>query len=229
MIDSMTCDSRGADNVQSIELLMGSHDELDALKSATSDRPRLFTLLLVVLWPFGYIGSQAVLHSLNTQPNFTTKPIPLSYMSTDPRVATQYDSLPGVPDFVNGDSEPQALFASVLFSTSAQMQHLNGTPQQASFDDLLNEVGGVNSAIQKSLRDPWGHPRIPIPDLLPGFKNGSDSWIEVPQDRILPSSSAFGIPIIDMPSSEIGSSNFTIRSAFTEFKVSLPNFGKASI
>jgi hypothetical protein len=134
----------------------------------------------------------------------------------DPRVADQYDTTPGLESSSNGASEPQVLFGSVLLSTSSMTQHVNGTPQQQSFDKLMSSLGGVNSIVQSSLRDPWGHARLPIIDLLPGYDNKSnpkDTWLNVTQDNVLPSSAAFGIPVVGLPANDIGNTSFIIKSA----------------
>jgi hypothetical protein len=202
---------------------MGSQTVFGTLKAAYALNPlSLVTLGLVLLWALSPAGGQAALRSLSREVSRYETTIPISYMNLDPRVSVFFDMLPGLESSSNGASVPQALFGTALLSQASSLHHTNATPQQPDFESVVSGLGGTNAAIQASVRDAWGHARLPIMHLLPGFNDSAFNegrWLEVPGDHVLSYSSGFGIPVLKLSGQDAGNASFITRSAYTRFEV----------
>lgn len=134
-----------------------------------------------------------------------------------------FDLMPGLGSSVDVASVPQTLFMSALLSTQSGLHGMNGSKQQDTFDETVSSLGGVEAAIELSQRNIWNHVRIPIVNLLSDYDEAAfnrGEWFDVPKDRVLSYSAAIGIPVLHLPSKQLGNASFSIQSAYTRFRVS---------
>ncbi|KAG8354580.1 hypothetical protein FVEN_g7430 [Fusarium venenatum] len=75
---------------------------------------------------------------------------------------------------------------------------------------MIQQLGGVDVAIEDAKVDLWGNVRAPEITQLPDYDSSDPySWIKVPSDQLVTYESLIGIPILGMPSNSAG--NFTLQ------------------
>jgi hypothetical protein len=178
---------------------------------------RLLTPILILLWAFNPLGSQASLRAVY----LTDMQLAGSGQITfyDYNISSQYD-ISQFGGTSNGLSAMQALYAGSLYATNSGTQYPNTSG--SSYDDLISTLGGTSSASIKMATDPWGNLRIPNIRATPGYDlTNPGQWLQTPWTTDVQSySSLLGSRIQGIESSFSGQTNFTIGSSYEEFTVS---------
>lgn len=200
---------------------MGSQTLFSAFKYAFALRSfTLSTLLLLILWTINPIGGQASLRMISLDPNIASESPNIAYLASNPLISLQADVLVGASSYSMYRPYISSLYGTTLFAPEAATQYSNKSTDNTGFDDLISRLGGLKPAVRRVTTDIWGNIRIPVLHLLPGYDSlAEDLWVEVPTDQIPPYSSIIGIPLRQLPPSNVGNLTFNIETNYHRFDV----------
>lgn len=115
----------------------------------------VYSVLLIVLWAFNPLGSQASLRSVYLIKNNLTTDFGASFPTYRPEV---HNSIMDGADFT-GQVTVRSIFGSSIYSLEAKTQYPNSS--KLPFDSLIEDIGGPKAAGEALYADPWGNVRIP--------------------------------------------------------------------
>lgn len=173
-------------SVLTMEYLLSSRTVVSTVMAPFELRAwRFLVPLLIVLWAFSPLGSQASLRIMWVEDAFSSSTQNLSYLNYDSNFGLRPLQASGAPVQI---TSVYNLFMSALTS---------------------------NEAIKRGPQDQFGHVKIPLyADVRSGSINTNESiWHDVPlQDEQVVWSSLQGIPIKGIP--QHGQSNFILNTAY---------------
>ena len=178
------------------------------------------TVLLMAIWLFSPLGSQAFLRVLSTEIPTAINEGNVSYVD------------PGPPEFwddvgpfccASGFNEDlkttSALYSANVFRPDIGTQYNSGDLEQ--YDRIILSLGGPQRAAQDLAVDAWGNIRIPAIHHLAGYKEGLSDWIDIPQDSgVLNYSSLIGFIYRGIPSDFEGNTSMLVNQSYHKFSVS---------
>ncbi|KAK0730887.1 hypothetical protein B0H67DRAFT_476149 [Lasiosphaeris hirsuta] len=179
-----------------------------------SFRFSLGLLLLVLIWCFSPLGSQAILRAAELQSNTETVGRPVVYFPVaNISSVTEYSTVVGVSSYLSSLQSIRAIILSSLYDSGTRVMHSNGSAP--AFSDAVAALGGPQAAVEAVQQDLWGNVRVPFIHMLDGYDPLRPSdWIQVPPDRIPPYQSLIGVPIRGMPQDTVGNTTVYINSTY---------------
>lgn len=207
---------RGA-TIGSLEQLLGSQTVAGTLKNVYVLRAfGVYTLLLIPLWAFNPLGSQASFRSVYLKEQFSSGTRLHSYQNNSFNYEAEQSALGSASGWESSQPMVRSLYGAALFSPDAGAQYSNGSAD--GFDDLIRRLGGVEQAFDGT--DLWQNVRVPDITTLPGYdaKNAS-AWVDVPRDaQVVNYTSIIGLPARDADASFSGNLSFAVNSSYHDFK-----------
>lgn len=209
---------RGA-TLRQIEHLMCSQTVVNSFVSTALLRfVHWQALLLIFIWGFSPIGSQALLRSLELHENFVVKQHTTPMHTVNPNffadlIVANGSSIPHPPfmEFIN------PYVGASITSLEAGFQNMNGL-----MPNFERKVDALGASLQNYGSDLWGNVRIPRIERLPNYdpKRPHD-WVDVPyQDNIVEYASLIGVPVVDLPQNIIGNLSWQMGANYHVFSVS---------
>ena len=180
-------------------------------------------LLLLFIWAFSPVGSQASIRSVGLRPATRNESRTLSYYN--------HSLIPLLSDLQGADGANwyalafESYYGAALFDPTAAMQYSNATANEwtdttTGIGSLVSQMGGEAIVANNSMTDLWGNVRIPIPEHVEGFNEESpETWLNLAQGQVAPYGSLIGVPITGLPTSGVGGSEFTVETNHHLFTV----------
>jgi hypothetical protein len=211
---------RGA-SVGALEQLLGSQTVASTIRSIYVLRSfGLYTLILIPLWAFNPLGSQASFRSVYLKEEFQTGTRPYSFQNNSLDYEINQSALGSGSGWQSSMPMVRSLYGAALFAPDAGAQYSNGS--SGGFRDLIQRLGGVGLATEQMTTDVWNNVRIPEIRTLQGYNSKHpDQWIDVPRDTMVVNyTSIIGLPVRQgNPSRFAGNITFTTNSSYHDFKV----------
>lgn len=211
---------RGA-TILSLEQLIGSQTVASAVKNIYVLRSfGLYSFVLITLWAFNPLGSQASLRSVYLENQFSHGTSQISFQSNN---FTDDISMSGLSDGTMWElwkSLPQILHGAALFEPVSGAQYSNGS--STNFDNLVSSLGGTEVAASQMTTDIWNNVRIPDILSLAGYNNTTPGeWVKVPVDtEVVNYTSLIGLPARQGNSTlSEGNTTFIVNASYHHFKV----------
>jgi hypothetical protein len=143
------------------------------------------SIILVLLWVFNPLGSQASFRGAYLRERNDTKVASITYMNPDFMGGLQSASMfnPGINSY---GPLVRALYTTVLYDTASRTQYLDERylgphPADSSYRDIIASLGGQKTAAVQAATDPWGHARIPHLEYLNTYNpNDAHQWLNTP-------------------------------------------------
>lgn len=211
-----------------LEQLMGSQTFFGTISiSVVLRRIALLPIVLMCVWAFSPLGSQASLRAIGTEPRSGIGSRQLMYLST-----TEDDGstiFQGADEVESTISTVKSIYASALLQSTAGLQSSNGSSK--NFDSFLSGLGAVDDILRSSTADAWSNVRIPKLEVLPGYDpTHAEAPIPVPYgSQIINYSSLIGIPVREVERdqqaiSSVGNLSFPLKSRYMSLKVCARTF-----
>lgn len=182
------------------------------------------TTLLLVLWSFSPLGSQAFLRVITLELRPATATGSVSYV--DPGLAEYWD--PSGPFCcTSGTSERFrtiiGVYSSALFRPDIGTQYNKPSKQ---YDHTISLLGGVERAGRELAVDAWGNIRIPALHQLDGYDaNNKFEWVHIGQDSgVLNYSSLIGVIYRGIPPDFEGNTTMLVNQSYHRFSVRSPRW-----
>lgn len=183
---------------------------------------RLSSIILILLWAFNPLGSQASFRGIYLKPASGVSGGHIRYYNAS--VFEQW----GLSTFAVGGTKSRptirGLYSSTLYDYVSSTQYVD--PANSTTKDIVSILGGESSAAIQAATDNWGNVRIPTLEHLTGYNDKSPhSWVETSWDKkILNYSSLLGDRIEGIDRAIIGNTSFLIESSYQSFNVSTGSF-----
>lgn len=177
------------------------------------------TLLLITLWSFSPLGSQAIFRAVFLKHIESTGTMDIQLYTPDRLTQIAVSEFQGTD---RTSPEILALFQSVLHTINSGTQYCNGSCD--GFEQLAERLGGAAAAGLATSVDSWGNPRIPSLRGTPGYDASKpDDWVMTPYtEHVQNYSSLLGVRIQGINSGFQGKASFTIPASYDELNVKLP-------
>lgn len=178
------------------------------------------TLLLITLWSFSPLGSQAIFRAVFLKHAEATGTMEIQLYTPDRLTQIAVSEFQGTD---RNSPEIFALFQGALHTINSGTQYCNGSCD--GFQQLAERLGGAAPAGLATAADSWGNPRIPSLRGTPGYdKSKPDEWVKTPYAEYVQNySSLLGVRIQGINSAFQGKASFTIPASYDELNVKLPN------
>lgn len=178
------------------------------------------TLLLITLWSFSPLGSQAIFRAVFLKHAEVTGTMDIQLYTPDRLTQIAISEFRGTD---RSSPEIFALFQGALHTINSGTQYCNGSCD--GFQQLAERLGGAAPAGLATAVDSWGNPRIPSLRGTPGYdKAKPDEWVTTPYAEYVQNySSLLGVRIQGINSAFQGKASFTIPASYDELNVKLPN------
>jgi len=180
---------------------------------------RVSSLLLIILWAFNPLGSQASFRGVHLEPSNSTSPGTITYYNSS--LGAQMWLSPYTANF-QFSTKPikRALFSSSLVDFVSSTQYVD--PTRGDARDVITMLGGEKSVAVQAAMDVWGNPRVPSLEDQPGFDpNDPNKWIETPwREKMTNYTSLIGDRLDGINRSFIGNTSFQSSSSYQKFAVS---------
>ncbi|KAI1841617.1 hypothetical protein JX266_012170 [Neoarthrinium moseri] len=200
-----------------LEQIMGSRTLANTF--VTSFNMRVFglpTILLIALWSFNPLGSQASFRSVYLEQRSDTGTGTINYYSHN---FTEQGSsgLEGSSSWNSMRSQIRAIYNSALFDLSSGLQFSKNTSDD--YELILARLGGMDAAIARGSMDPWGNVRTPSLRRVPGYDpDDPERWLDVPPEQTtIGAASLIGSVVRGIPLDFTGSTAFTMGTNYHEF------------
>jgi hypothetical protein len=205
----------------SLEQLMGSQTVASAIKSIYVLRAfGLYTMILLPLWAFNPLGSQASFRSVYLREEFQAGTRPYSFQNNSLDYEIDQSALGSGSGWQSSMPMVRSLYGAALFAPDAGAQYSNGS--SSGFKDLIQRLGGVELATEQMTTDVWNNVRIPEIRTLPSYDaKNTNKWLDVPRDTMVVNyTSVIGLPARQgNPSRFAGNITFAMNSSYHNFKV----------
>jgi hypothetical protein len=219
--------------VGTLEQLMGSQTVASTIKSIYVLRAfGLYTLILIPLWAFNPLGSQASFRSVYLREIFSEGTRPYSFQNSSIDYEIDQSALGSASGWQSSMPMVRSLYGAALFAPDAGAQYSNGSSDGVT--DLINRLGGIKIATAQMATDVWNNVRIPEIRTLPDYDpNNVNQWIDVPRDTmVINYTSIIGLPVRQSNQRAFaGNMTFTTNSSYHDFQACLLNiaFGRLSL
>lgn len=176
------------------------------------------TLILVILWAFNPLGSQASFRGVYLTNNVGHGLDRISYYNNT--LNTQMD----LSVFVGGSTRTtpmiRALYSAALYDTLSTLQYVDH--DNARYKSKIATLGGPQAAGVQAATDSWGNLRVPSIEYLSSYNPASpNEWLEVPwQNELQNYSSLVGDRFDGLDRSFTGNTTFNMSSTYQSLNVS---------
>lgn len=186
------------------------------LSAYTLSAINMWTLCLLLLWAFNPLGSQASLRSLYLRSNTSTQNSTIGYKNYTLSHMVATTGLMGSSGWKSTGPGSKLTYNGVLTAVDSATQYCNGSC--SGFDDLVVRLGGPERAAAQVAMDPWGNPRIPKIQHIPGYDiTSSGKWLEVPWNQSIQEySSLIGNRYYGVDPRFVGNVTFTIGASYID-------------
>lgn len=171
--------------------------------------------ILLLLWPFSPVGSQAILRIIGAKDNTVfmadaSPPIPYIKPSLFVEMNFTNRGEAGLQDVI------ASLLGSSLYSPEAGLQNMNGT--LADFDD---RAARLRTQFSRFGADMWGNVRIPKLESLPGYDpSHPENWVDVQyRSQLINYASLVGVRAERFPENITGNVSWTMGASYHQFSV----------
>lgn len=184
----------------------------------------MHAIVLVLLWAFSPLGSQAATNSVTAVATSESTTEILQYINADMLNQTLANNLAPSGDtsgrgFSFVVSLIQAMIGTSIASPLSALQFIGQL--SGSQLDAIKRAGGMEAVLESSSQDTWGNLRTPSLESLPQYQAAEPKdWVNVPTDSITGFASLIGQPIGRLAVNSSGSSNFTISDSYHNFDCS---------
>jgi hypothetical protein len=171
------------------------------------------SLVLIALWAFNPLGSQASFRGAFLRPGVGTSQGHISYYNanlTTQQFLYKYATR----------TKANAFYASSLYDYVASTQYVN--PSSNLTQGVIAVLGGEKSAGVQAATETWGNFRIPSLEYHSDFNaNNSHSWLSTPwNDEIMNYSSLVGDHVDGIDRNFLGNTSFQTSSSYQSLTVS---------
>ena len=176
------------------------------------------SLVLLVLWAFNPLGSQASFRGIyltDTVGHGTGK---ISYY--DPNITVQV----ALSNFAGGSTRAnpmiRGLYSAALYDVMSNIQYVDN--DNTTFIETIMTLGGHQAAGVQAATDAWGNVRIPNIEYLDQYDpSHPHEWIQVPwRDQLQNYSSLVGDRFDGLDRSFTGNTTFSMTSSYQHLNVS---------
>lgn len=183
---------------------------------------RTSSAVLILLWAFNPLGSQASLRSVYLKPRTSSSQGYIEFSNANVSAQMELSSFSTAVPIKDTPSIVTALYSSSLHSLTSSLQYVDLTNRTAVA--LISALGGESTAGIEAAADNWGNVRIPNLKYLPDYSlEEPHKWLNTPWDeKILNYSSLVGDWVGGVDRSFTGNTTFTIMSSYQDFSVSEP-------
>jgi hypothetical protein len=182
------------------------------------------SLLLILLWVFNPLGSQASFRGVYLKPTVNTSNGTITYMDPDliGGLQSSYDSV-FFTDRVAYYSLAQALYTTVCYDTITATQYVDQS--SPALQDVVSSLGGSEFVGVQAAMDPWGNVRIPHLEYQDTFDaNDPHAWISTPwSESVQNVQSLVGDVVHGINRTFTGNTTFNVTSSYQKFNVWHPS------
>lgn len=176
------------------------------------------SLVLIVLWAFNPLGSQASFRGIYLTNSVGHDVGKISYYNHN--LTTQI----ALSMFSGGSTRIQptirALYSAALYGAISNTQYVDN--DNATFQNTIMTLGGSQAAGVQAATDSWGNLRIPSIEYLSTYDPAHpEKWVQVPwKDQLQNYSSLVGDRFDGLDRGFTGNTTFNMTSSYQNFDVS---------
>ena len=176
------------------------------------------SLILIVLWAFNPLGSQASFRGVYLTDTIGHGVGRISYYNYN--LTTQFSLSNFGPAATRSKPVIRALYSSALYDVMSNTKYVD--QNNASFKDAIMKLGGFQAAGIQAATDPWGNLRIPSIEYLDTYDSAiPNEWVQVPwMDNLQNYSSLVGDRFEGLDRSFTGNTTFNMTSSYQSLDVS---------
>lgn len=181
---------------------------------------RLSSIILVTLWVFNPLGSQASFRGAYLQSSIGTSQGNITYYNPDISIQFLLSSFGSAG--ARSIPTTRAIYTTTLYDYVTSVQYVD--PTNNVTQAAIAILGGESSAAVRAAIDPWGNVRIPSLQYHSDYDvNNPQKWLQTPwNERMMNYSSLVGDRIDGLNRSFGGNTSFQASSSFQIFDVSVP-------
>jgi len=182
---------------------------------------RISSVVLIFLWAFNPLGSQASLRSVYLHPRTSSSQGLIEFYNNTLINQVFFSAFNKPNPSGHMPSIVPALYSSTMQDLVSRLQYVDLTNQTAAA--LVANLGGDSSAGVQAATDTWGNVRIPNLKYLPEYDpNRPHEWLNSSwEKKILNFSSLLGDRIEGINRSFTVNTTFTVASSYQDFSVSI--------
>ena len=175
------------------------------------------SLLLVALWAFNPLGSQASFRGVYLTDIVDHGSGAITHY--DPNITVQVQ----LSKFASGSTRSypmmRALYLAALYDVTSNVQYVDN--DNATFQEKIMMLGGSSAAGIQAAMDSWGNVRIPNIDYLSKYdQTRPNEWVEVPWRNSMQNySSLIGDRFDGLDRGFTGNTTFNMTSSYQHFNV----------
>ncbi|KAF2122095.1 hypothetical protein BDV96DRAFT_640160 [Lophiotrema nucula] len=188
---------------------------------------RMSSVVLILLWAFNPLGSQASFRGIYLQPKSGSSQGHITFYNAN--LSTQLFLTTFSAGSTRMKPTIRALYSSTLYDFASSTQYVN--PTNSTAKDIVSVLGGESSAGIQVASDNWGNVRIPNLRYLSNYDSKDPhKWVTTPWDKtVLNYSSLLGDRVEGVSRTFVGNTTFTIMSSYQQFSCSPWFYLNASI
>jgi len=179
---------------------------------------RTSSVVLILLWAFNPLGSQASFRGAYLIPDASTSYGNITYYN--PNLTTQLQLTPYAAASSRSRSAIRSLYSSAVYDYISTIQYVD--PTDSATKDITIVLGGERSAAVQAAMDTWGNIRIPSIEYHREYQaHDPQRWLETPWSmKVMNYSSLVGDRIVGFNRSIVGNTSFTTSSSYQKYNVS---------
>jgi hypothetical protein len=180
---------------------------------------RTSSVVLILLWAFNPLGSQASFRGAYLRPATGTSYGQIAYHVPDLTMQLMLSPYAGA----SSRSKPsiRALYSSTVYDYISTTQYVD--PTHNATKEMMIVLGGERSAAVQAAMDNWSNVRIPSLEYHSDYNtNDPQQWLATPwNQKVMNYSSLVGDRVDGVDRSTTGSTSFTTSSSYQKYDVSL--------